>query len=54
MPLTILNRFCNIKYYIINLGRIKVASKNSLVPFVRGQDVQCYNYTLPYQFAKIP
>lgn len=35
-------------------GRITVAERTSLVPFRRGQDVQCYNYSLPYQFSKVP
>lgn len=31
-----------------------VASSNGIVPLVEGQDSQCYNYSLPYAFMKVP
>ena len=35
-------------------ARITVAEQKGIVPLVRGQDVQCYNYSLPYPFARVP
>ena len=31
-----------------------MSNQRGLVPLVDDQDVQCYNYSLPYKFARIP
>ena len=35
-------------------AKIIVSNQRGLVPLNKGQDVQCYNFTLPYKFARIP
>ena len=36
------------------LARITIAEQRGIIPLVKGQDVQCYNYSLPYAFARVP
>jgi hypothetical protein len=38
----------------INTARITVAEQRGLIPLAQGQDVQCYNYSLPYKFGSVP
>ena len=42
------------KYFLFYQARITFAQERSVIPYVKGQDVQCYNYTLPYPFANVP
>lgn len=35
-------------------ARITISQQRGIVPLIRGQDVQFYNYSLPYSFARIP
>ena len=38
----------------IYLAQIIISNRNGLVPLHHGEDTQCYNYTLPYRFARVP
>ena len=31
-----------------------MSNYQGLLPLVNGQDIQCYNYSLPYKFSRIP
>jgi len=31
-----------------------IVSANGIIPLIDGQDSQCYNYSLPYAFTKVP
>ena len=35
-------------------AKIIVSNQRGLVPLNKGQDVQCYNFSLPYKFARVP
>ena len=56
MPFGLLFRLSDNKYLFapISIGRISIAESKGLIPLVEGQDVQCYNYSLPYSFASVP
>ena len=54
MPPRVLNWIRHLWYFLIHLARITIADQKGIVPLIRGQDVQCYNYSLPYSFARVP
>lgn len=37
-----------------NSAQVIISNLNGLVPLIDGQDTQCYNYSLPYRFARVP
>ena len=41
-------------YFSLTEGQIIVSSNGGIIPFVDGQDTQCYNYSLPYAFIRVP
>lgn len=40
--------------YLLYLGQVIVAVNGGIVPLTNGQDTQCYNYSLPYAFIRVP
>ena len=54
MPSLLLTRICYFWYFTFNSGRITISESKGIVQLTRGVDVQCYNYSLPYAFAKVP
>ena len=41
-------------HFLFIIARIIISSRNGLIPLTDGIDSQCYNYTLPYTFARVP
>ena len=54
MPSSVLTRVSYIRYFFFYSARITIAEVRGIIPFVKGQDVQCYNHSLPYSFARVP
>ena len=54
MPSSVLHWIRHFWYFFIHPARITIADQKGIVPLIRGQDVQCYNYSLPYPFARVP
>jgi len=47
---------CPLQYQLGSVisARITIGKIRGIIPFVKGQDVQCYNHSLPYSFARVP
>ena len=54
MPSSVSVRIGYIRYLFFNSARITIGKIRGIIPFVKGQDVQCYNHSLPYSFARVP
>ena len=35
-------------------AQVVISNYNGRIPLVENEDIQCYNYTLPYQFTNFP
>ena len=40
--------------YLFHQGQVIVGHEGGIVPLVNSQDSQCYNYSLPYAFIRVP
>jgi hypothetical protein len=39
---------------LTNIAKVTIAESKGLIPLMQNQSVQCFNYSLPYEFSTVP